>query len=55
MITIAAATTTTVHPGKVRNRVRWGLQIFLPLFFYSRLRLAQGARHDSRREHGGDA
>ncbi|BDT90516.1 MULTISPECIES: DoxX family protein [Nocardia] len=33
MTTIAAAPTTTVRPGKVRNRVLWGLQIFLALFF----------------------
>ncbi|MGQ4618471.1 DoxX family protein [Nocardia sp. R7R-8] len=34
MTTIAAATTATaVRPGKVRNRVLWGLQIFLGLFF----------------------
>ncbi|WP_054811941.1 DoxX family protein [Nocardia arizonensis] len=33
MTTIAAATIATVHPGKIRNRVLWGLQIFLALFF----------------------
>ncbi|MEU2105878.1 DoxX family protein [Nocardia sp. NPDC019255] len=35
MTTIAAATTNaaTVRPGKVRNRVLWGLQIVLGLFF----------------------
>ncbi|MEW1734639.1 DoxX family protein [Nocardia beijingensis] len=35
MTTIAAAptATATARPGKVRNRVLWGLQIFLGLFF----------------------
>lgn len=33
MTTFAAATTATVRPGNVRNRVLWGLQIFLALFF----------------------